>query len=322
MRVIPKKINKLNQRLQSKLWTDYYIDYSSAHKNTILLAGCARSGTTWVSNIINYQNEYRYIFEPFWSEKIDIFKDLELGNAKYLRRDAEDQELLAAIKFVIAGKLRNSWSDKFNQKFIAKKRLIKAVRTNLFLCWLHHKIPSLPIILLLRHPCAVANSRIKLNWETSIDKYLRQEQLVEDFLYPFLKKIQKIRNQGDTFEKAILAWCIENYVPLKQFSPNTICIIFYENICTYPELATKKILLFLGKKYDRQILQNLKIPSPVSRKVSSIIIGENLTNSWKKYITEQQIDRAMEILQMFGLDKIYSRSSLPQSKNLNLLMVN
>lgn len=231
MRAISTQINTLNRRFQSKLRTNYYIDYSSGYDNTIFLAGCARSGTTWVSDIINHQNEYCYIFEPFWSEKINIFKKLELCNAKYLNCNTENQELLTAIKFVLTGRLRNSWSDQYNQTFITNKRLVKAVRANLLLAWLHNHIPSLPIILLLRHPCAVVNSRIKLDWETSIDKYLVQEQLVTEFLAPFLGKIKQISNKGDRFEKAILAWAIEKYVPLKQFNHDEICIVFYENIC-------------------------------------------------------------------------------------------
>ncbi len=323
MKSITKRLDKLNQSFKNNLYTKYYIDYDSSYKNTILLAGSARSGTTWLSNLINYQNEYRYIFEPFWSEKVDVFADLEkIGNAKYLRYNAEDKKLLEAIKFVLTGSIRNRWSDKFNQKFITNKRLIKGVRINLLLGWLHYQFPKLPIILLIRHPCAVVNSRIKLNWETNIDKYLIQKQLVEDFLEPFIKKIEKIRDQGDHFEKAILAWCIENYVPLKQLGQAQIYIVFYEQLCTNPELYIKKIFSFLNKEYHENILDRVKAPSQVTLNSSAIITGEKLTDAWKKNVTEKQLDKAMEILSIFSLDRIYSHKLIPQNKKLDLLIVN
>ncbi|VEP12238.1 conserved hypothetical protein [Hyella patelloides LEGE 07179] len=320
MTAITRKIHQFNQQLQTQLWTKYYIDYDLSSENTILLAGCGRSGTTWVSNIINYQNKYRYIFEPFCLEEVDVFKSLDFGNGKYLRHDAEDKELLKVVKFICSGKLRNKWCDRFNQKFITDRRLIKVIRINLLLGWINHKLPSMPIILLLRHPCAVANSKIQLNWKTSINKYLIQEQLIQDFLHPFIDTIKAINNQGDAFEKIILAWCIENYVPLKQFEKKKLCIVFYEKLCTEPELELKKIFSFLGDKDNKYLTHNFRIPSQLSRRSSSIITGENLTDSWKKNITERQIKKAMEILSIFGLEQIYSHNSIPESQNLKILM--
>ena len=74
----------------------------------------------------------------------------------------------------------------------------------------------------------------------------------------------------------------------------------------------------MGKKYDERKLFDLKKPSRMIQKISPIVTGESLIYTWKKYITDKQIQKAIEILKIFGLEKIYSHDSMPQSKNLAL----
>lgn len=309
--------------LASQTKHDFFLDYGSDYRNSIFLSGVSRSGTTWASNIINYRNEYRYIFEPFDSDRVEIcqkFKDRQ-----YLKPDNQDEAFLKVANAILTGKIKSKWTDKFNKKRITNKRLIKDTRANFLLKYLKVNFPELKIILLLRHPCAVANSRIKLKWATNLDKYLLQNDLMQEYLNPFRQYIQDSQtlyklNREDIFENSIFAWCCQNYVPLKQFKFNEICIVFYENLCIDPEMEIKKIFSFLGKSYEENVLESLEQPSQVTRKDSSISTGDNLVNGWRNHITDEQITRAVKILSLFGLDEIYSEKSLPNTDNLRLVM--
>ena len=64
-------LNKLKRRIRSRILIDYNKDYSAS----IFLAGVGRGGTTWISDIINYNNEYRFIFEPFQPYKVNEVKE-------------------------------------------------------------------------------------------------------------------------------------------------------------------------------------------------------------------------------------------------------
>ena len=55
----------------------------------------------------------------------------------------------------------------------------------------------------------------------------------------------------------------------------------------------------------------MRKPSGRIRKDSAIVTGTNLIDTWRKHITDKQIARAIEILTLFGLDKIYTEGSLP-----------
>ena len=179
--------------------------------------------------------------------------------------------------------------------------------------WIHTNFPRVKIILLLRHPCAVANSKIKAGWATpNLDKlFLEQEELMADFLKPFRKEIE--RAQGD-FEKRIFSWCIQNYVPLRQFNNADIHLAFYENFCTNPRQEVKKLFCFLDEKFDdgifnNKIIHSINRPSPLAHKGSAILLGDNLINSWEKHISKEQIRKALRILKVFDLDEIYSEES-------------
>jgi len=135
-------------------------------------------------------------------------------NRQYLRPDDDDPRFVDPARLVLTGKLRNVWADNFNRRLIAKKRLIKDIRANLFLKWLDVHFPGMPIVLLLRHPFAVASSRLHHDWSNDLADFLKQDALMADFLEPHRRLIETV---GDPFEKHVVQWCVENWVPLKQF---------------------------------------------------------------------------------------------------------
>ena len=318
MNILTREIANNIDSFKTKLKTHYYIDYNSTYQNTIFLAGVARSGTTWLSNIINYNNSYRYIFEPFYEKKVGICKNF--SPKQYIKENSSNESFLEPTKVILSGQVRSKWSDRFNERIFTSKRLIKSIRANLFLKWLHLNFPNLPIVLILRHPCAVAASKIKLNWQRSLDKYLKQENLMEDFLNPFYKEMERAeelyQSSNDSFENHIFSWCIENYVPLKQFKPDEIYIIFYENICKNPEAEVKKLFIYLKQKYDERVLSTSKRVSKLSRNDSAIVTGKSLIDSWRQHLTDKQVDKACEIISLFGLEKIYSQDSFPHANNI------
>lgn len=276
------------------------------YRSTVFLAGTGRSGTTWVANIINYANAYRLMFEPFHSEKVGQVRHFRYR--QYIRPGNQDAKFIGPVKAILSGQVRNSWVDILNKKIYVRKRLVKDIRSNHFLKWIKTRFPEIPVILLLRHPCAVAYSKLKLEWETHLDEFLAQDDLMEDYLYPFKLEIETAKT---LYEKHIFMWCIENYVPLKQFSDGEIHLAFYENFCINPELEVEKLFAFLKEDYTEDVFSTMELPSAFTRKESAIRKGESLIESWKKHLSPEQIQRAVEILTLFGLQNLYSYEALP-----------
>ena len=291
--------------IQSKLQTRYFLDFGN-YKNTVLVAGTGRSGTTWIQDVINQDGSYRTMFEPFHSKKIGLLKSWNYR--QYLRVNDKNPKYLKPAATILGGKIRDPWIDQFNTKILTNKRLIKDIRINLFLKWIKLNFPEIPIVLLFRHPCAVASSKLVLGWETHLDDFLSNDELVIDFLAPYKKDILSAKNP---FEKHIFAWCIENYVPLNQFSPGEILVIFYENLCLNPTQNMHDISEFLGlfrPVYSSDIFSK---PSIMSREDSAIMSQSNPVENWRKYMGDQQIRKAVEILSLFGMEKVYNDENLP-----------
>ncbi|MHC4757051.1 MAG: sulfotransferase [Planctomycetota bacterium] len=272
----------LYQKAQRRLKKRYPLIDKGGYRNTVFLAGTGRSGTTWVAQILNYKNDYRVLFEPFHSKKVNMLSHFKYR--QYLRPDNLDSAFLDPVRDILCGRIRNKWIDKANRRIISNKRLIKDIRANHLLYWIKNHFPAIPIIVLLRHPCAVAASKIKLNFGTHLEEFLEQPTLMDDFLNPFKKEIQKAQ---DPFDKHIFLWCIENYLPLKQFNSQQLNIVFYENLCVQPKQEIENLFVFLKQPYDERVYKTITIPSGTTRKDSAIYSNENPEASYKKNITHQ-----------------------------------
>ncbi|NER78115.1 MAG: sulfotransferase [Leptolyngbya sp. SIO1D8] len=322
MNIMPHRFEKKVEFFVKRFKAQCYLDYSSDYRDSIFLSGVPRSGTTWLSDVLNYKGQYRYIFEPYHPKEVHLCKNL--NPRKYIRENSQDLEFFKIANKILSGNIRSYWSNRFNTKIISNKRLIKTVRANLHLKWIYNTFPGLPIIFLIRHPMASTVSKVKLGWKRSLSGYLNQPMLIEDFLYPFHDEMkcaeERYLASGDSFENHLFSWCIENYVPLKQFKVNDIHIVFYENCCVNPEDEVDRLFGYLKEDYDNGVLDSINSASKLSRKDSPIMTGNNLISSWKKYVADEQMLRGIEILRLFQLDKLYSHESMPFSKNIDLIM--
>jgi len=296
----------------SRLPGGLYVDLGKGdHNSSIFLAGSGRSGTTWLSQIINHSRRYRYVFEPFNPREVGPFG--HFATKQYLRPDDRREEFLRPARRVLTGGLRDPWTDRFNGRMVARRRLIKDIRANLLLGWMRANFPGMPIVLMLRHPCAVVMSRLALGWKDNLPETMEQQELVEDFLLPMEAEIRAA--QGD-FERHLFLWCIDNYVPLRQFGPEDVHLTFYENLLVRPEEELRSLFVFLGESFDERVYRELRRPSPLSRKDT---YAPSL-GGWPTRLNSHQMERAIEILGLFGLDHLYGRGAMPDPSGAYALM--
>lgn len=293
-----------------------YVDVEPDHRRTVFLAGSGRGGTTWIAELVNHDNAYRYLFEPFFARHVPQMRVFR--NRQYLRPGTEDPARLAAARLVVTGRLRNAWTDYYNHRLVADRRLVKEIRANLFLKWLDGKFPGMPIVLLLRHPLAVASSRLHHAWNNDLDDLLEQPSLVEDFLAPHR---DFIRTVSDPFERHVTQWCIENLVPLRQFQRGQIHIAYYELFSAQPRAEIGRLFAFLGKPVPESIFERIERPS----KMTWVRPGlEKATPSeidgWRRYVDRDRMARSLDILKRFGLEGIYGPSALPDPSAVEAAM--
>jgi hypothetical protein len=292
------------KRMLARTLVDLNHDYRAA----IFLAGTGRSGTTWVSELINYDNSYRDMFEPFHGGFVPMCR--RFYYSLYLRPEVVDPAFLRPARAILEGRVRNRWVDQANKKRVAVRRLVKEVRANLWLAWLRRHFPEVPIIFLMRHPCAVASSRLTLEWPTKIPQFLAQRALFADYLEPFRPVIEGAESP---FLRHVAVWCIHNYVPLRQFLPGEIHLAFYENFCEQPEEEVARLFQFLGRRVDDRVFARLNVPSRQARMTSAVTTSglSASVNAWRKHVSKDELGAAVRMLEAFGLEGIYNADSMP-----------
>jgi hypothetical protein len=318
LRHLNRRIARRTRRLRRHLFLDL-----AAKEDPIIIAGDGRSGTTWVSDIVNYSGEFRYMFEPFHPHYVEEAKGLKLF--QYLRPTDDEPHCRSIVESVLSGRLRHNRVDQFNHRLLYTKRIIKDIFPHLFLKWLKVQHPNARIVLLLRHPIAVALSKQKLIdkfWMTDPRDFLSQPELCEDFLLPYRHEI----NAAKTFlEKQVLIWCIVHSVPLAQFRPGEIHLAFYEHFCTDPENEIRRLFSFIGVPLPEDGLQGrisevVNGPSRTSRKDSAIHTGESLIGAWRDRISDEEMSRLLAILEAFRLNAIYGADPMPNPAGAHALL--
>jgi hypothetical protein len=311
----PSLAHGLLPRLYGRIRGQVYLDRAGP-RSTFFLAGSPRSGTTWVAERVAASG-LRLIFEPFHPDEVASSRDFD--HRRYVRPSSTDEPLLRQAKRVVQGRIRSSWTDRYNRRVLPDRRLIKEVRANLYLGWLHAQFPWMPIVLVLRHPGAVVASQRAVDWNFSAHpaRLLDQEELVEDHLAPFAALLEGARSP---VEQGVAVWAAENYVPLAQFSRGEIHVVCYEHLLVRPEEEYRRLLAFYGLPDSRKVLAGIGRPSGVTARGSAVVSGGDVLRAWQDRVEASDRARIVEMLEPFGLAALYGEGPLPLLDDPNELL--
>ena len=261
----------------------------SRNQNHIVILGSARSGTSWLSEIIALQHRYRILFEPeheFNTEKGKLICD------RYLTGSSASNNIKNYFKRVFSNRVDSDWIAQLSNRkwkrhlwpFIPKKFVIKFVRCNLAVSYMTDEF-KIPILFIVRNPYDVIASqrRIKFPWLYDLTWFKSQDVLCEVIKINYNYDLRKAKELSD-FEKLCLRWCIENSVPFLNKDQN-FELLKYETV-----KGNIEVYLNLCKKYGLKPLSNIKTvfnqPSSKTHKKSEIITGKT---SSRKLSSEEYV---------------------------------
>ena len=238
-----------------------YIDRNaSAWPSACLIAGSARSGTTWVGDVVARAFNDRVIFEPLHPQHVRMLA--EYPSRIYRERSAVDPELLGLLERIVSGRIRNSWVDQQVGFGLYSGRTIKEVRGNLLLPFVVENFPTLPTFLLVRDPFKVAKSRLSLGGGSPVEEILEQvsgtRSAIPQDAVPLLKGLY-----GE-WERAIAMWCIENYVPISQTTADELTVVSFEMLRSEPATEFDNMFSVIGRKRSNRKRLDPRRPSRMS----------------------------------------------------------
>lgn len=296
-----------------KLSRFYCLDRESSNAgSTLFVAGMGRSGTTWVSEVLNCRHDYRDIFEPFHPHCHRAARCFRYHH--YMAEAGGSDIQCASARRILAGHTQSLWTAKHNLLLVAKQRIVKDIRANLMLHWLKELRPDMPLILLMRDPVDVYRSWRRLGWgradggeQSDLAAILAQRALLDDF--PLIAEVADEIDSDDPVQVFSLLWCILYYVPLRKLAPQDYKLCRFEHLQQAPVEAFGELFRYLGLDLSPgEIERAAAMPSAtsVSQHHAPGESGEHTDSQWR--------NKMAGLLKQFELDQFYPPSTPRQGE--------
>lgn len=286
-----------------------YLDLGRG-KETVIVAGSGRSGTTWLGDVVAKATGSRIIFEPFL---VDNERDFALTKVKqrsmanvlqdyslYLSTKSHvDDRYRRQVMGILSGTVCSHWSEQQSKKGIFFRRLVKDIRMNMLLGYIKQQWPDILIIYVIRDPIKVIESQFKksrIGWEFGWkSEYINsQPSLIDEKLNDYCRFQLK---GTDLVSNLVNRWCVENIVAISDLknSGNGL-IVSYEDLTRLGKdwCRVEKFLKDRGWPFHMDT-QSINIPSFTSDFTKNDKKLVRITNGVEQHLTK--------VIEMYDLSK-------------------
>lgn len=282
-------------------------------KRPIFIVGLPRSGTSWVASVLNTAEGIKYFYEPFNRDQVPEATPYWL---KYLRVEDRDREFENYCRRVFAGeldqqpiirKLAKPYSTfQGRLRWLPGRIMVKDVHSCLALSWIHHHINPV-IVIVLRHPCAMASSWYRVFKSTAqknsikgLQRMLEQPLLIQDYLNPFEDIL--LQKNSNFWYKVGLYWGATYFILQQQIQHNPDWIVVkHEDLCANPvknyQSLFSKLDLVWTERTEQLLVTSTQQDSKEAYSPSRITSQE--PNKWQNELENWQIESVMNGVEPF-----------------------
>ena len=305
-------------------------------KDTILIVGSHRGGTTWLMEIFGSLPRYTFLYEPLNPLRFPESFKIGFRSRTYLPVNVNWLEGEEYLRRSFSGRvyslqpLYKTEIEMIMHRLLGDKLIVKCVRMNRLLPWIASRFQLRGIFFIIRHPCAVVASQLKTGWTgyhpasppykdiiptpKQIVDEASEIDVLDDSLRNRLKKIK-------TTEEILAAiWCLDNYVPLSYHKPYPWITIIYEKLIKNGEKEIARLFNEIGEKtFPRSVSRHFKTPSMTTIKKDLNVVkkADEQLSKWKKSLSKKQIEQILSLVSDFGLD-FYTEEIEPDYDNIGV----
>lgn len=284
-------------------------------KPNIFIFSTARSGSTWLAEIIASQRGLKFIDEPLLMSKFKNGGPLPASWEFTLPHNGREEKLKKYFNMLIQNKFDIGSPRPFSKFYrpITWRIVFKILRCQDLMNWFE-KTFGAQIVYFVRHPIATSLSRERYG---RLPLFLKNELYCECYLNPELYSYGlSILKKGSELEKKVLDWCIQNLPPIKFLDRSRWLCLHYEVLVVNSAETIEKISLYLNLLDKEKMYKRLHIASSTVYKSDPNTRGyfvlsskrrdpHYLVSKWRPKISKEEEKKAFEILSNFGID-IYS----------------
>lgn len=302
-------------------------------KDTIVLAGSQRSGTTWVLELLRTLRGYKALNEPLLRKQLWKYaegKD-DFHERTYLppgqHAPAQRRYLRRALRGQLGSPRRwqfDAESDigKLIEHGRKRKLVVKFCHVNRMLNWLDEQFQVRGLVLIVRHPCAAISSMLR--WEhgwndvSARDKdqkasplYIRHlPESVQDVFAPVVERV------STPAEVLAAVWCIDHYLLLTYNTSYPWLMLPYERLMLRGQEELQRLASALKFEVTEDMARLLYKPSSTARGRFEDDTEAQLSK-WKRELTTAQVNGILGVVEDAGLSSIYNDSPKPDLRRLN-----
>jgi hypothetical protein len=276
----------------------------------------ARSGTTWLAELLKVGLDASILWEPLHPQR-------GLISSKYGRRpywtENNRNDLIYRLKKIFSGIGINSWTSKMENNLIpfysaSKPLLIKFTRVNRLLpeMFNHFQFKHKPV-LLVRHPAAVFLSQFKTFGHPVEGFYWsgnKKDEVFADPRYPKHKDF--INGLEELIYKEFAVYCMNNHhIYNNEIDSDKYFVILYEELLLNP-LDALKTVTENWKLNDERIRH--KIDSQQVEFADANTKNSNIElqlSKWKNTLSDGDKIKFQSILDHFQINTYNMKNSLP-----------
>lgn len=279
---------------------------------TLVVSGTARSGTTWLAEILAAATRSRLMFEPLAPHAVP--KGLEVPVFPYLRPGERMPVLEAHLQRVFQGRIRDPWVDRQPVTCRPRGRLVKSVRASFMLGWLARRFPDVVIVYVTRDPWSVVRSRIDVDWHPSPDlQALLGEPSLLETLGPLADRVRGAQARiehpaGNDPNSAIIEanavlWAVANRIAHADLDEVAAVHVRYETLRADPVGGFGRLIdeIAARARFDtgraERALGSVRRPSMTSRAAPPV----SGRDPFVRRFGDAAADSVAEIAEAFGL---------------------
>jgi hypothetical protein len=283
-------------------------------RDTIVLAGAPRSGTTWFLELLRTLPGYKALNEPLMYEEARRQHGfgwrtwIAPGEKRPAERDYLHKVLTGQFDTVAAWHFdADTRAQRLLEHFRQRKLVVKFCRVGRMLQWLCKQFDVRGTVLLIRHPCAVVASMLRhgawkegrLHGKNRAQQALHDEEIPSVLRDRFAGTLERVDTQ---VEVLATMWCLDYYIPFHLHSEAGYpwMLMAYERLVT-AGIQELERLAAVEVEVTPAMRAQFDVPSSSIRDSPRRKAHDQLSK-WKQRLTTRQVDEVLRIVGDFELD--------------------
>ena len=288
----------------------------------IAIFSSARSGSTWLMELIATQPGFKSVDEPLHPDHLIACKIAQPPASSVwnllLPNDSRERIIAPYIQAIERNQIHIGEA-RFLSRFYRPRTnriVFKILRAQDLIGWFQDTF-GWRIVYLIRHPIATNLSRkqfprleLFLKNETFASSYLTREQL---------EFSRQIETHGTQLQIGVLDWCLQNIPVLRSLGCRDWLLMHYEDLICQPTVEIERLSGALTLRHPELMRRHLSTASGSTYQSDNATqsafnssdnkpSSEFLLSKWRSKLTPVDEEDAFQILDAFEID-IYARGS-------------